>query len=145
MVFKVKFQGLSEYETDGINLTFKELELNSPIEIPDQILSEISLKSENNSNIFRFHNIQSVVYLDNSNDFSLQKYKKFYVLLFSEKNKSDHEGFLIASDKKSKKILLGVWPFNSPITKILDNQEWSKKISNLVNNIENLSNICLIS
>ena len=135
-IFKVIFKGTKNDE-DKLNLIFKGM-ISNKILFPATIILQLKEISQENQNVISFQNISDVLKVEK--DTSLPPYNYYYVILYIHKD-GTKKGFLIANEKKSGDILIGTWPFNLEFSK----EEIVETINDLIKNIENYKEICIIS
>ena len=135
-IFKVIFKGTKNDE-DKLNLIFKGI-ISNKILFPATIILQLKEISKENQNVISFQNISDVLKVEK--DTSLPPYNYYYVILYIHKD-GTKKGFLIANEKKSGDILIGTWPFNLEFSK----EEIVETINDLIKNIENYKEICIIS
>jgi hypothetical protein len=142
MIYKVIFKGNEETEGNELALTFESGDFNKPLKIPTDFFFELKKLSETSNNVIDFKNIEEVIEIGQSNSGS--SYNYHLVLLFTNKSSQVKEGYLIGNVKKLGDILIGVFPFNKNISDLTP-ELFSEKISNLITNPHEYSEICLIA
>ena len=136
--YKVIFKGIKEIDENKLNLVFKGVRSDKRIYIPSQLILNLKENSKNVQNVISYQNISEVIKV--GKDSTRLSYNYYFIILYTSIG-GKKKGFLIGNEKKSGDILIGTWPFNEefPTEKISD------IISNLVKNLENYKEICLIS
>ena len=137
-IYKVIFKGIKEIDESKLNLVFKGIRSNKRINIPSQFIINLKEISKSVQNVISYQNISEVIKV--GKDSSILSYIYYFIILYTSKD-GKKKGVLIGNEKKSGDILIGTWPFNEefPVEKISDT------ISDLVKNLENYKEICLIS
>ncbi|TFG13050.1 MAG: hypothetical protein EU535_05525 [Promethearchaeota archaeon] len=135
-IFKVIFKG-TKNDNDKLNLIFKGI-TSKKIVFPASIILELKEISKENQNVISFQNISDVLKVEK--DTSLPPYNYYYIILCTLKD-GTKKGFLIANEKKSGDILIGTWPFNQEFS----NEEIIETNNNLIKNLENYKEICIIN
>ncbi len=137
-IYKVIFKGIKENDESKLNLVFKGIRSDKRINIPSQLILNLKEISKSVQNVISYQNISEVIKV--GKDSSRLSYIYYFIILYTSID-GKKKGFLIGNEKKLGDILIGTWPFNDefPTEKISDT------ISNLVKNIENYKEICLIS
>lgn len=142
MIYKVIFKGSEETEGNELALTFESGDFDKPLKIPTNFFFELKKLSETSNIIIDFKNIEEVIEIGQSNSGS--SYNYYLVLLFTNESSQIKEGYLIGNVKKLGNILIGVYPFNKDISDLTP-ELFSEKITNLITNPHEYSDICLIS
>ncbi|MFW9949637.1 MAG: hypothetical protein ACFFKA_05875 [Candidatus Thorarchaeota archaeon] len=132
--YKVIFKALEEHEDNTFSLTFRSIIDSKPICIPSHYFSTLKELSKKDKNVINFQNIQEVIKIGENGSNYIFNY--YIVLLFTQFENREKQGFLIGNAKNYGDILIGIWPFNkeflnyssNTILEIFDNLIYEKRI-----------------
>jgi hypothetical protein len=142
IIYKVIFRAHERLENENLTLSFKNLDAEKPISVPTNFISELKNLSEQNQHIINFQNIEEVLIIGTPLvDYS---YNYYLVVLLTAKSNREKIGYLIGNVKKLGDIIIGIWPFNTPI-KDITGEKILKTYHEIIENPNNYSSICLIS
>jgi hypothetical protein len=142
IIFKVIFKATERSSEKNLNLSFKLLNTDEPIIVPTNSIQRLKTLSEAENEIIYFTNIEEVIIEGNVD----HKYNYIYylVLLFTLKTTGEQRGYLIGNVKNLGDLIIGIWPFNLPLSRSRS-EIVKENFDDIIRNPENYTKICLIS
>ena len=142
IVYKVIFKAQEQFEIKNLTLSFRSLDFEKPIIVHPKFISDLKTLSEKNQNILNIQNIEEVLIIGNPTiDYP---YNYYLVLLLTEKSDEKKTGYLISNIKKLGDTVIGIWPFNTQLEKLIrDNIR--ETFNEILRNPNKYNSITLIS
>ncbi len=141
VIYKVIFRALEQFENRNLTLSFKNLEFNNPISLPNRF-REFRDTSGSIGHVMNFQNIEEVLIIGNpSVEYS---YNYYLVILCTSKEDGKKRGFLIGNVKNLGDIIIGVWPFNMHLNN-LTRENVLNSFKDIIENPDKFNSICLIT
>ncbi|MFX1328671.1 MAG: hypothetical protein ACFE91_11135 [Promethearchaeota archaeon] len=142
IVYRVIFRAQEQLEIKNLTLSFRNLDFEKPIIVHPKFISDLKTLSEKNQNIINIQNIEEVLIIGNPKiDYPFNYY---LVLLLTEKSDRKKTGYLISNVKKLGDIIIGIWPFNTQLEKLI-RENIRETFNEILKNPNKYNSITLIS
>lgn len=142
IIYKVIFKAQERIEYKNLSLSFKEINTEKPIVIPQRIILELKTLSEKDNKVANFQNIEEVIIVgDKRINLTINYY---LIFLFTIKSNNKKQGYLIGNIKNMGDTIIGVWPFNQQDS-YLTLETVLESYDDILKNPDKYSKICLIS